>query len=455
MKSKSESFSKKKTLLDLISLYISKTGGIVLGIFILPWYQILLGPYAFGYVSLVLAVQAFLLMFDLGMSTLVGRDMSHLQDKQYAKTSFFSAVNVLHMLYGILLISALASQFIWTSFAFWSQIQVSILLFWAVTVQNLFQTALLADKKYTWAASLQAGGSFSKAFITILCLKIFTANLDTFLLAQLLVSLLHLGLSYVVCFKVIWIDSIRIDLAALWQASKKIARRGRPLILYGLAGASVLQLDKVIISLFSSPTKLSPYFLATTLSMAPISIMAGPLNQYFQPKIYQNILRSDSKQIERQLRHLISSILVIVIFPSFLFWINRDNLILLWIKNYGLSAQVSHYAAILIPGVALGSLGFVPYTILVANEDYKFQSLLSALLTTITLLGTAFLAYLGNIDGICWLYAFYHVVSCILSWMRCTQFEPRHPQNYVTQSALYTLKLLVPGFLIIFLFQSG
>lgn len=451
----SQLFSRRKNFLDLISLYISKTGGIALGIIILPWYQTLLGTYAFGLVSLILAVQAFMLMFDLGMSTLVGRDIAHSPNNKFIQVNFFSSQIVLHIFYGTVFIAVLIGHFFWANFEFWRQIEVAIILFWAVTIQNLYQTALLADKKYALSAWLQAGGSFAKASITIVCLKIFTASFDTFLLAQLFVSLLHLALSYLICLKVLWIESIKIDLAILWQATKKLARRGRPLVLFSLAGASVLQLDKVIISLFTSPAKLSPYFLATTLSMAPISIMAGPLNQYFQPKIYQNILRSDSNQTERQLINLISSIVLIVIFPSILLWINRDSLILLWIKNYDLSAKVSHYASILIPGVALGSLGFVPYTILVANEDYKFQSYLSALLTGVTLLGTAFMAYSNNIEGICWLYAAYHSSSCIFSWIRCTKFEPSYPSNYVTRSALYTLKIMVPVFAIFMLFKSG
>ena len=66
----------KHRLIDLGLLYVSKSGAILVGLLILPFFNSQLGPDLFGLVALILSVQAFLLFVDFGMATLVGRDLA-------------------------------------------------------------------------------------------------------------------------------------------------------------------------------------------------------------------------------------------------------------------------------------------------------------------------------------------------------------------------------------------
>ena len=102
IKQKINALLKSANILDLLMLYISKSGAIVVGVFILPWYQQLLGASAFGWVALIFSLQTFLIMLDLGVSTIVGRDIAASENAESPKLVWRAGEWVLHSLYLIL-----------------------------------------------------------------------------------------------------------------------------------------------------------------------------------------------------------------------------------------------------------------------------------------------------------------------------------------------------------------
>ncbi len=73
----------------------------------------------------------------------------------------------------------------------------------------------------------------------------------------------------------------------------------------------------------------------------------------------------------------------------------------------------------LLPGVAIGALGYIPYSILIAKQAYGFQARLSVALTVITLIATLAASLNNNILAVCGIYALYHSISTAGSWLRC------------------------------------
>lgn len=97
---------------------------------------------------------------------------------------------------------------------------------------------------------------------------------------------------------------------------------------------------------------------------------------------------------------------------------------------------------ILLPGIALGALGYVPYNILVAHEDYRAHSRLSAGMTVVTLAATALAAAFGSILAVCWIYASYHTISAVITWWRASYLVATTSDNYVTRSAHFAIALI-------------
>lgn len=409
---------KYRAIFDLLLLYISKSGAIVVGIFVLPWYQKLLGASDFGLVALILALQAFFLMMDLGTSTLVGRELSAEKSFSPPRCTLRAGEVVLHFFYIFLLILALLLNRI-LNFNFPSiQIILGTIFFWALSVQNIGQSALMARRKYHLAAVSQIIGVLSRAFITILILHFFLADFENFLLVQSVVAVFQMLLTLYLCNKVVDKDDFEYSVNEFLPVVRNILKKGAPLVAFGLAGAAVMQMDKVIIGAWGDTKAVAAYYLASTLCLVPISVLAGPVAQYFQPKIISNLTAKDFDSSERNLKLMIMALMLAVVIPSLVLWINRELLVNLWLRGQSNTEEVIHYVKLLLPGVAIGSFGFVSYVILIAYQDYKAQAIISAAMSITTLGITAYFAKNNNVEAICIVYVIYHIFSAFAGWLR-------------------------------------
>lgn len=81
---------------------------------------------------------------------------------------------------------------------------------------------------------------------------------------------------------------------------------------------------------------------------------------------------------------------------------------------------IANYVAILLPGLAIGAFGFVPYSQLIYAKDYRFQAVMSACLTVVTLLLATVAAVGKNVEAVCYVYSAYHTASTVVSWIRAS-----------------------------------
>ncbi len=434
--------TRARTAINLLLLYASKSGAVIVGIFVLPWYQQHLGPQAFGVVASILSLQAFLLMLDLGTSTLVGRHLATAHSPHSNLVTWRSAELLLHAAYfGLLLLAIVASALVPSSLPT-SHIVLCVVFFWALTVQNVGQSALLAKRLYALAGGIQMVGVLGRAWITLAALSLLQADLGTFLTAQAMSAVAQMLVTAWLCRRAMDPTQTPLDFNALRARAKELAISGKPQVLFGLSGAAVLQLRKVIIPLFISPTALSPYFLASALCLTRISVLAGPITQYFQPRIIASISAGDMTSAQDNLRKLTLSIVCAVAIPSALLWLGRDFIINLWLNQDPIATEVTRYVEILLPGIALGALGFVPYTVLVAHQDYRAQARLPATLTVVTLLANVAASSMGSVLAICWIYAGYHSLSTVVSWLRSMRLQPPAPNHYALRAAGDALAML-------------
>lgn len=429
-------------LASLGLMYASKSGAILVGVFALPIYQKILGPEVFGVVALILSLQAFLLMLDLGTSTLVGRDIAITKEEDSQYLTWRASEFVLHVFYFIILFAVCAvHSFVRTEVTI-SQLVLCVFLFWSVTVQNVGISALLAKRKFFSSSVLQISGVVSRAAITIFSLKFIDATLGVFLISQAGTAVVQMWATSYLCKKNFKKQKTNFSLYAIKAKAKQIAKDGQALVFLGLAGAAVLQLDKVIIPVFISPAALTPYFLASALCLTPISVLAGPINQYFFPGIVERITRNDHAAVRQSLRQLIVTLAMVVAVPTVLLWVFRSAVVDSWLHHQTVASDVAEYVKILLPGVALGALGYVPYNILIAHKDYKAHSLIATFISAATLLATVFAAMSGSVLGVCWIYAAYHVASVTICWLRAIALNKPDIDNYSLYAAGLALKIV-------------
>jgi O-antigen/teichoic acid export membrane protein len=440
----------KLDFFKLTMLFASKSAGALVALIAMPLYYELLGSEQFGIVAVILSLQALLVMLDLGMSTAVGRDVSILgagSDKsisvwrngEVVLTFFYIGLGIIVLMSAVL--GAIPHLSIYIALGITG-------LFWSLVLQNLGQVVLLSSKAFNTASGIQFFGAISRAVLTVTALKIFQPTLAVFIVAQLASAIIQLFVTRYLCLTA---------LCAGRTASKKqgfdlagcidLIGRSKSLILFGLAGAAVMQLDKPIIAFYISASDVSTYYLAVTYCMLPISLLAGPVSQYFQPQLMALVTNGYKPEGIRMLHKFVFFLILITTLSSSTLWANRNFWIELWLHKAPSSTLIGDYVEILLPAVVIGAFGYIPYALLVAHQDYKIQSVLSMAISGITLLLVLYFAADKNVFAICWVYAGYHICSTLISWIRAITIG--EIRKYGIESLLFSLKLFTFLFLII------
>lgn len=414
----------RQRLIDLGLLYVSKSGAVVVGLLILPFYNHQLGPDLFGLAALILSLQAFSLMLDFGMATMVGRDLAVAETSPTQRyMTWRSAEWVISLIYALLIFPALLAAWLLEGLLGPLEVSGCMIFFWALTLQNIGQNALLARHRFTEAALIQVIGLLARHGLTAITLFWMAPSLTLFISAQSAMAVVQMLVTRRHCVAELQPGTLKSGIVAMQTHGSTLLRTGRALMLFGLAGAAVMQLDKVIVSSLISTRELGSYFLASSFCLMPISVLAAPVAQFFQPRIVRDFSSDDRAEAQRSLRQFVGVIAVCTLIPAGLIWILREPLIALWLQDVSAAEKVALYSGVLLPGVAIGALGYVPYTILTARQDYRFQAQYSAVLTVLTLISALAAAFTGSVIAICVVYGTYHSVSTIGSWWRCIRLD--------------------------------
>lgn len=415
-----EDRTRKQKFLDFSVLYLSKTGALVITLFIIPHFQKLMSAEDFGFVALFLSVQALLLVLDLGLSLSVGRDVAVSRTSSgRALFTWRAAEYAISLAYiPLFIVAVIAAGTGMLSFGM-GTIVLALGAIWQLTLQNIGYSALIARRDFVSAAGILVTGTVMRGGLTLAALEFIAPTLQVFLISQASAALIQYLATRFRCQKVLERGlTAQAARAPGLSAVSNLLWRARSLSLFGLAGAAVLQGDKLIISALDSAVGMAPYYLATTLCLVPISSLAGPVASYFQPEILRAISKRDPDATQRSVSRMMQLLAIVTVPPTMGIWLLRDPIIQFWLVGSENAALVTEYTAILLPGVCVGAFGFIPYVILLGKGDLKFQARLSTIMTIVTLAMTAVFAYYSNTKAICWVYSSYHASSTILSWLR-------------------------------------
>ena len=412
----------RRGLWDLLTLFAGKSSGVIVALIFLPLYNKTLGVEQFGIVAVILSVQAFAVMMDLGMATLIARYAALAISKTEQTAAFLNSVELaLAVFYfGLLSCTLLVLPLLGYSNHQGLIVVGSILLCWLFVLQNIYYASMLARMEYQTANLIQTAGNLVRGFVTAGALIYYSATPLTFVAAQIITTALHCSITRISLNRSLGGAFLLFTSKTRYKVSEAIGliKQGRSITLFTVAGASVMQLDKPLISAFSSAANVAPYFLATTVCMLPIALLAGPLSQYFQPKILIAIEAQNTQAAQQLLQRFVLLLLLAIGLPSLALWLVRDWAIGLWLGPSATNAIIAHYVAIMLPGFAMGALGFVPYALLLSSKDFRYQAQMSVALTVVTLAAVALFAWLQRVDAVCFTYMFYHIASTALSWAR-------------------------------------
>lgn len=434
----------RTTVLDMAMLYAGRVSAVLVGFIFLPFYRHHLGPEQFGVVAVILSLQNLLIMLDLGMSTLISRDVAVGHSSPAELLTLTRTAEISLTGFYLLLAPIAAGLKILGAFSSieWGTIMGAIALLWVLVLQNMYYGTMLARREYSAASTIQVLGVAVRACATAYVLAAISSTMMAFVVTQLVFAVVQALVTRYRCFAY-WIDAPGQPILKRpgIRDAFELVKKGRALVLFSAAGAAVTQLDKPLVSGMISANSVSPYFLATTVCMVPLSLLAGPISQYFQPRVLNQHIQGETFPKITIQRFVLCTVLITSL-PCLVLWLGRDPLIGLWVGHNHDDKIISHYVGILLPGFVVGAFGYIPYTLLLYAKDFRFQATASMALSAVTLALAAFAAYTQSVQSVCYIYAAYHTSSTLLSWARAFTLEKvRTAAKY---SAALTLKIITP-----------
>ncbi len=434
-------------LRGFIALYAGKLSGVLTTLLFLPIFNRYLSTTEFGIAAIILSIQALMVALDFGLSTMATREIASNPDSRTLGTELVRRSEAgLVLVYALLMTAVCAAKYagFFHTIA-WSVIAFSVVLFLLVVLHNLYYCALIAKGSYSAASVLQVAGNTARSGITAVVLIYFSASIEAFVITQFTVALLQVFAARRICIEKLGVVPTEAKLFRRLRSGVELIFRAKSLAVASLAGAAVMQLDKPIIALLIDAESVAPYFLAMTLCLTPTAILAGPINQFFQPKILATSAQNATDQSISLMRQFSAILVVLTAVPTLVAWLIADTLVRLWLGASPLAADTTAYTSILLPGIAVGALGYLPLTLLLACKDYRFQAGLSVTLSATTLIAVAYAASETSVTSICYVYFAYHVLSTGFLWWRAASI----PQ--VRAMALSSALIALPATLVLLL----
>lgn len=408
----------------LAILMLGKVGAIVVGVLFLPLYLRAVGPGAFAAIATILALQAFALLVDFGLATMVARSVAaRTAAPQGLRNTAIQAERALVIGYGLIGVLALPALYLVPQLgAHWTTALATWAFCLASAWQNILQTALLAAERFLVASTLHPAALLVRAALTLYVVHHVDASAEAFVATQAVVTALQAVVTRGVLLR-------RVARAALpaWADSLRLLRAGASLLLSALAGASVMQLDKPLAKLGLSGAEASAYFLAGTLASLPITLLAAPLVQLFQPRLTMALAQQQAAPAVRQARQFTLLLLLVVAAPTLLVWGSAAWLIEIWLKGNALTPQVAAIARALLPAFLLGGLSYLPVMLLLAQGDYRWPAAMNAVLAIFVLAALALASRAGSLRGFVLAYLAYFSCAAAASWWRAWSLDEVRP----------------------------
>lgn len=420
-----------RRIVPVAVLYSGRIGVAALGLVILPWLSKIMPADQFGLATTVLALQSLAVVLDLGLSVTIAREFpviarahEHLDLMRRSEKALLLIYSILATLvfifsyFGFLPISPSTSLLICLSL---------LLIVW----QNIIIVAFISRQRFIASTMIQFISLLLRHGCSLVFVIVFGGTLQVFVLGQLCGTTIVLVTS-----RLAFVHIHRSDASERVDPPRKSGATSVAVMVYTIAGACAMQLDKILLSAFSSPANTGPYFLASTLSLVPITFLASPVSQFVQPKLIACVAAHRYDEARSWVTRLTVAIIVLAVLPGIGIGLLSPWLVPFWLQGSAHQLAVSQYTTLLMPGASIGALGLVPAIVLIARRDYRGMAAISSALAVLVLTTTAVLAMNNAITGVCIAYAVYHALAAAALWWRASRIEPWFGKPFAISSRI-------------------
>ncbi|MDF2496164.1 oligosaccharide flippase family protein [Sphingomonas sp.] len=407
-----------RRLLPMAVLYGGRIGVAALGLVVLPWLSRAMPPAQFGLAATIIALQTLAVVLDLGLAITIAREFPVLGSEHDRRTLMQRSERMMLQFY--LAITAVAGALAAIG-VLPVPVPVALLVCLSLLLvvwQNLVVIGFIARQRFVTSTLAQFTSLLLRHGVALAAVIAFGGTVQVFIIGQVAGAAIVLLVS-----RLLFLYQHRA-VGAPATVSRMAGATSIAVMIYTIAGACTMQLDKVLLSALASPADTGPYFLASTLSLVPITFLASPASQFVQPKLIAALDAQRVADAQRWIGRLVLAIIVLAVLPGIALGIAAPWLVPLWLQGSPQQAAVIHYVTLLMPGAAIGALGLIPAIVLVTRRDYRAMATISCIMGGVVLATTAWLATHDAIAGVCITYAIYHALAAAALWWRAARIEP-------------------------------
>jgi O-antigen/teichoic acid export membrane protein len=349
---------------NIITNYFSQAYVALIGIIMVPVYLKYMGVEAYGVVGFFAMAQAWMQLFDLGLSSTLGREASKFKAGTISAEVLKSFLNLLEFFFffiGLIIITIGWGVGDWVANS-WLKLEtlsleevtkcvglVSIILSCRL-ISGVYRGGLLGLEKQVSANIIAVCIATLKSIMVIPVLIWVSHSISTFFTFQLIVALIE-----VIVFKLILKQTFpaRLKASFQWELLKEPLRFGLGMAFLTCVWIACSQVDKLILSHLLPMREYGEFILATTITMG-VNLMISPLQQAILPRLTILVSQNQHQKIitlYRKTTLLIAAILsgvvgVIVTFP--------EQVLYAWVGDILIAKEVAE----ILKWYAIGS-GFV------------------------------------------------------------------------------------------------
>jgi O-antigen/teichoic acid export membrane protein len=338
-----------------------------IGILVTPTLVNLLGKSEYGMVSILIMIQTWLQILDMGLSNTVSRESTRYVAGVYTVQSYkkvmlsviaiFASISLGILLFLIVFSSAFASSWLTADVIDIDKMKDYVVLIAGVVSIRFFmlpfRSMLVGLERHKWIMFTDISIATIRSPICVLYLYLFCHSLDVYFIFQLSVSMLQL----VVFVLLIWFyflsskDKLGISIAnygAEELGLKKIISFSSQMIVINLIWLLISQFDKLVLSNFLNLANYGGFNMAITVSNT-VLLLSSPFSIALLPRLVALMSQGDTSGFECLFKQS-AEFIVNLLMPIIVFLIVLSRFLLFfWTGDDGFANQywavVSIYSA--------------------------------------------------------------------------------------------------------------
>ena len=358
---------------NLVANYLGHGWTALMELAFIPLYIKYLGVEAYGLIGVFAVLRAWLVLLDMGLKPTLGREMARLTGGATTPAAIRDLLRTVEIIsLGLAILLALgiwaASDWLASEWLRAAELPVdtvarAIAIMGIVTalrfVEGIYNSCLIGLQRQVLYNVINSALATLRGAGAVAVLAWVAPTINAFFIWQGLVSLLSLsvlaGTTYLALPKAR--HSGRFSLSALHGVS----RFASGMVAITFLSLLLTQVDKMLLSKLLTLTDFGYYTLASTLASGALTVLIGPVNQAWFPRLSQLHAANDTPGLIRCYHQGAQLVSVIAGSATFVMMAFAETVLNLWTQDVALSARVAPILSLLVLGNLLNGLMWIPY----------------------------------------------------------------------------------------------